>query len=188
MAIPPAHHLTDRSLTPIISSSRTSTQLQALASLTHTSLNAYETVQRLGLGTPQRVMIEHANNGPVILQTFLTPHNPASTAERVSSGSSRLSNGPPTTMLHPGALAEDMSSTTAASASSLEPGRTLPDDVADGPPFLVGIVVASSADGTYEARRTAARLERLGRGVQKSWTDAQNAEHEADSGTHSNAG
>ena len=42
-------------------------------------------------------------------------------------------------------------------------------DDEDSPPRLVGVVVAGSADQTREARKAAARLERVGRDFQKDW-------------------
>ncbi|KAI1758945.1 hypothetical protein GGR53DRAFT_515400 [Hypoxylon sp. FL1150] len=64
-------HLADRSLTPLITSSRSRPQLDALTSLTHTTLSAHESATRLGLGSPQRIMVEHAGGGPVLLQSYL---------------------------------------------------------------------------------------------------------------------
>ncbi|KAI0101772.1 hypothetical protein GGR51DRAFT_311069 [Nemania sp. FL0031] len=68
-----AIHLTDRALTPLITSARAPSQLDFLTTLSHTALSAHESAQRLGLGVPQRIMVEHGD-GPVLLQTFLNPH------------------------------------------------------------------------------------------------------------------
>ncbi|KAI1120574.1 hypothetical protein F5Y10DRAFT_121331 [Nemania abortiva] len=68
-----AIHLTDRALTPLITSARGPDQIDFLTSLSHTALSAHESAQRLGLGVPQRIMVEHGE-GPVLLQTFLNPH------------------------------------------------------------------------------------------------------------------
>ncbi|KAI1093158.1 hypothetical protein F5B19DRAFT_451332 [Rostrohypoxylon terebratum] len=78
-------HLSDRALTPLITSARTQYQLDALTSLSHTALSAHESALRLNLGVPQRVVVEHAGSGPVILQSFLrasTPSSPASAPPR----------------------------------------------------------------------------------------------------------
>jgi len=79
-------HLADRALTPILStapipspsnprpSSRQSQQhLQSLTSLTTTAIAAYNAASRLGLGTPQRIIVETRSSGPVILHSYLNP-------------------------------------------------------------------------------------------------------------------
>ncbi|KAI0811368.1 hypothetical protein GGR55DRAFT_98209 [Xylaria sp. FL0064] len=71
-------HLTDAALTPLITSARAHQHLEYLTALSHTALDAHESAQRLGLGAPQRIMVEHGD-GPVLLQTFLSPHAPSST-------------------------------------------------------------------------------------------------------------
>ncbi|RFU29141.1 hypothetical protein B7463_g7191, partial [Scytalidium lignicola] len=85
-ALQPTHphlavHLSDRSLTTLVSSSRppstttssNNTQAQALSSLTTAAVSAYDSASRLTLGLPQRVMIETQGSGPVILHSFLNP-------------------------------------------------------------------------------------------------------------------
>lgn len=69
-------HLTDRALTPLITSARTPAQLDALTSLTHAALSGREAALRLGLGAPQRIMVEHEVGGPVLLQSFLSAFPP----------------------------------------------------------------------------------------------------------------
>ncbi|KAI1149384.1 hypothetical protein F4825DRAFT_52947 [Nemania diffusa] len=68
-----AIHLTDSALTPLITSARTQAHLDALTTLSHTALSAHESAARLGLGAPQRIMVERGDDGPVLLQTFLSP-------------------------------------------------------------------------------------------------------------------
>jgi hypothetical protein len=73
---PISFHLADRSLTPLISTSQPNNetsqpQAQALSSLTSTAISAYDSASRLGLGLPQRVMIETRLSGPVILHSYL---------------------------------------------------------------------------------------------------------------------
>ncbi|KAI0479932.1 hypothetical protein F4859DRAFT_454011 [Xylaria cf. heliscus] len=65
-------HLTDRALNPLITSARDPTHLARLTSLTQTAQAAHESAARLGLGAAQRIMVEHGD-GPVLLQTFLSP-------------------------------------------------------------------------------------------------------------------
>lgn len=50
-----SHHLSDPTFTPIITSSSSPAQTQALTSLTGTALTAYDAASRLGLGVPQRI-------------------------------------------------------------------------------------------------------------------------------------
>ncbi|KAJ1326661.1 DUF5308 domain-containing protein [Microdochium nivale] len=67
-----ALHLSDRTLTPLVSSARDQNRHDALASLSHTALYAHLTAQRLGFGKPKRIIVEHANNGPLVLQSFIS--------------------------------------------------------------------------------------------------------------------
>ncbi|KXJ91073.1 hypothetical protein Micbo1qcDRAFT_234302 [Microdochium bolleyi] len=67
-----ALHLSDRTLTPLITSARDQQHHDALASLSHTALHAHLTAQRLGFGKPKRIIVEHGNNGPLILQSFIS--------------------------------------------------------------------------------------------------------------------
>ncbi|RYC54655.1 hypothetical protein CHU98_g11555, partial [Xylaria longipes] len=98
-------HLTDRALTPLITSARASQHLSHLTSLVHTAQAAYESAQRLGLGPVQRIMVEHGD-GPVLLQTFLSPIPPPSRSTTPpTNGSGRHSPSPPPPPQHQGALA-----------------------------------------------------------------------------------
>ncbi|RYP78455.1 hypothetical protein DL771_000640 [Monosporascus sp. 5C6A] len=220
-------HLTDRTLTPLITSARASAQqLDALTSLSHTALSGHETASRLGLGVPQRVMVEYGSGGggPVVLQSFVSP-----SLSSASSASASASTPTPGTAgdggidqaaTRPGTQAngadggdtaaegtadgeeqregeqerertthDTMSSTTTARLQRLQlqtqegltAGARVGDDDYSGdaeeeegvntPPMLVGVVVAPSADEVLDARRAAARLERLGRVVQARWAE-----------------
>ncbi|KAI0546016.1 hypothetical protein F4679DRAFT_440465 [Xylaria curta] len=205
-------HLTDRALTPLITSAHSSQHLSHLTNLTHTAQAAHESAYRLGFGPAKRIMVEHGD-GPVLLQTFLSPipiPPPSSHLEgsmtpptngREESAASRHSPSP-----HQGALAlavenrnntatpQPQPTTTTTTTNPIpnpspttvpnlrggaDNNRVLFDDPLDeddeeenpdAPPMLFGIVVASSADDTREARRAAARLERVGREIQSHWT------------------
>ncbi|RYP20512.1 hypothetical protein DL765_002757 [Monosporascus sp. GIB2] len=217
-------HLTDRALTPLITSARASAQqLDALTSLSHTALLGHETASRLGFGVPQRVMVEHGGGGgPLLLQSFLSPSSSASSASASTPtpgtagdpGTDQAATRPGTRAN--GADGEDtvtegaadgkgqgegdgegertthdtMSSTTTARLQRLQlqtqeeltAGARVGDDDYSGdaeeeegvntPPMLVGVVVAPSADEALDARRAAARLERVGRVVQARWAEA----------------
>ncbi|KAI3326712.1 hypothetical protein HD806DRAFT_415252 [Xylariaceae sp. AK1471] len=227
-----ALHLTDRALTPLITSARAQQQLQSLTALSHTALNAHESALRLGLGIPQRIMVEHGE-GPVFLQTFLSPQPAplvlslprddqqhqtrqsapdagmsaavaqlASLSVSSANGATQHSQAPPQNtrpqaQQHQGALAlaaESRGATESglapATAAYLRGGAATDDEHehsafpedehdidneenADAPPILVGIVVAPSSDETLEARRAAARLERVGREIQGRWAELQ---------------
>jgi hypothetical protein len=87
-------HLTDPALTLLISSSSSHQRRQstssspfllptshspryaALTDLTTASLTAYSSAARLGLGLPQRIIIDTTKRGPVILHSFLNPEIP----------------------------------------------------------------------------------------------------------------
>ncbi|KAI0142262.1 hypothetical protein GGR57DRAFT_486274 [Xylariaceae sp. FL1272] len=197
-------HLTDRALTPLITSSRSQSQLSSLTSLTSTSLTAHETVLRLGLGTPQRIMVEHGN-GPVLLQTYITPQpqpqpppssheqsttnptdedpEPSQAAAHLASLSLSPSENQPSNSTHQGALSlaaesrlgADLSTSTLRDGAEAEEPHTLFLDSPTGtedessPPMLVGIVVAPSSDEALDARRAAAKLDRVGREIQERW-------------------
>ncbi|KAI9742290.1 MAG: hypothetical protein M1818_004190 [Claussenomyces sp. TS43310] len=75
-----ALHLTDPALGPLVSSSTTRPSLEALNALQTASLTTYTTAARLGLGLPQRVMIETARGGPVLLHSYLSPQSPQRSA------------------------------------------------------------------------------------------------------------
>ncbi len=78
-------HLADRALTPILSTSsipspndanpplQSQAQSQAMSSLTTAAISAYDSASGLGLGVPQRIMIETNSSGPVILHSYLNP-------------------------------------------------------------------------------------------------------------------
>lgn len=78
-------HLADRALTPILStaqipspsdprpSRQSQAHLQSLTSLTTTAIAAFESASRLGLGIPQRIIVETRSSGPVILHSYLNP-------------------------------------------------------------------------------------------------------------------
>lgn len=72
--------LSDSLLTPLLSSASDGSSIHTNGSvaaaqqdLQSTSLTVYATARRLGLGKPLRVMIETANNGPVVLQSYISP-------------------------------------------------------------------------------------------------------------------
>ncbi|RYO94038.1 hypothetical protein DL762_000786 [Monosporascus cannonballus] len=218
-------HLTDRALTPLITSAHASAQqLDALTSLSHTALSGHETASRLDLGVPQRVMVEHGGGGgPVLLQSFLSPSSSPSSASTPTPGTAGDA-GTDQAATRPGTRAngadggdtvtedtaggegqgqgqgqgererertthDTMSSTTTARLQRLQlqtqeeltAGARVGDDDYSGdaeeeegvntPPMLVGVVVAPSADEALDARRAAAKLERVGRVVQARWAD-----------------
>jgi len=137
-------HLTDSTLTPLITSSSSPTHLNSLTSLASTALNSHTAVSRVKLGQPQRVMVEYPDRGAVILQSFIDPQQKEES--------------------RPGTSSHDSTSTGGCAF------KTSPeDDDESSPPRLVGVVVAGSADQTKEARRAAARLEKVGRDFQKEW-------------------
>ncbi|RYP35091.1 hypothetical protein DL767_003996 [Monosporascus sp. MG133] len=219
-------HLTDRALTPLITSARASAQqLDALTSLSLSALSAHETASRLGLGVPQRVMVEHGGGGggPLVLQTFLSPSSSSASSASASTLAPGTAGdgGTDQAATRPGTRAngadggdtaaegtaegdeqgegepepertthDTMSSTTTARLQRLQlqtqeeltaEARVGDDDYSgdaeeeegvNTPPLLVGIVVAPSADEALDARRAAARLERVGRVVQARWAEA----------------
>lgn len=139
-------HLTDSTLTPLITSSSSPTHLNSLTSLASTALTSHAAVSRVKLGQPQRVMVEYPDRGAVVLQSFIDPQT------QQQAGESR-----------PGTSSRESTSTRASTS------KVTGDEDEGKPPRLVGVVVAGSADQTKEARRAAARLERVGREFQREW-------------------
>lgn len=199
MATPPssnlAVHLADRAGTPLVSSSQSNhnpqsqTQLQALSSLTAAAITAYDTASRLGLGLPQRIMIEMQSSGPIILHSFLNP----TTAQR-----------PPTLYLEDHDSVRDiveqaredlrpLSGTT--DTESMGQDRETNEELVNGvsgsgdiqdtletespsqpPPMLIASVVAPAVDAAA-ARRAAASLEQTARIFQREWAREQEESH-----------
>ncbi|KAI0971570.1 hypothetical protein F4678DRAFT_89026 [Xylaria arbuscula] len=196
-----ALHLTDRALTPLITSARANRHLDDLSALSHTALDALESAQRFGLGTPQRIIVEHGE-GPILLQTFLSPRRPTATNHATPENNTSQPSPPPNSQAqqpqHQGALALAVENRSSGSTSTVTTeahlrggaatpdaadqhpiyrGDNNPDIIVDGnvdpdnPPMLLGIVVAASTDDAFEARRAAARLERVGREIQGRWLE-----------------
>jgi len=194
-------HLSDRALTPIVSSSRSSstnhqsresrTQAQALSSLTSTAITAYDTASRLGLGVPLRIMIE-TTSGPLILHSFLNPQSThRQRSQRVHSDDGRGIVEQTRDDLRPlsgttdtGSIGEGRDKSEAlVNGIAHENNVPTEDDENDEStirpaPLLIASVVAPSAADAGEARRAAARLERTGREFQREWIREQEESHE----------
>ena len=180
-----ALHLSDRAGTPIISSSRSpstslQTQAQALSSLTSVAITAFDSASRLGLGIPQRIMIEMQASGPVILHSYLTPQSTQRPPYRRLRGheTEREIVEQAREELRPLSAATDSGIESAALVNGVtNDGQDSLDETEDEetetriqqPPLLISSVVAPSAADTSEARRAAARLGRAGRDFQREW-------------------
>lgn len=140
-------------LTPLITSSSSPSHLDSLTSLTSSALSSQTAAQRAHLGRPQRIMVEYPDSGAVVLQTYLDPRESAA-ADATSNGS---------------AHGKDADNLTSSVDEDDAPDLHHPPHSEDAAPMLVGVVVAASSEEAREARRAAARLERLGREFQKEW-------------------
>ncbi|KAH8670978.1 hypothetical protein BX600DRAFT_434115 [Xylariales sp. PMI_506] len=186
-------HLADRTLTPLVTSARTEPQLQALSATSHTAFLAHEAASHLGHGKPQRIMVEHGPDGPVLLHSFLSPagddtSSSSSSTTSAPSPESATANAVSTARQRQRSLENRMSSLSTATTAALQQqysGLTAPEDpdVAGGgawgeeddpsaPPMLLTTVIAPGADSVLDARRASARLERVGREVQHRWFES----------------
>lgn len=172
-----AYHLSDIALSPILSSSNTSSR--ALQSLATSALTASDLASRLGLGTPQRMMIE--TTGPLILHSFLNPPSqpaPPKTAQAILEQardelrplSGTTETGSPTQRERQltGSSTVPNGATTMTSTN-----KTSEESNSAQPPLLVATVIAPTASDAGEARRLAGRIEKIGKDFQREWVAEQ---------------
>ena len=164
-ALPSQHptlslHLADDALTPLITSSRSRAHLESLTSLATSALSSQTAAQRVGMGAVERIMVEYP--GAVVLQTYL----------QGSEDSSSNNNRSSTTMPRGGSISTSASKkTTTTAGEEGEEGEEEEEDM--GAPRLVGVVVAGRAQEAGEAKRAAARRERVGREFQSQWAASE---------------
>lgn len=185
-----ALHLTDRALNPILTSAHSQSQLEALTSLTTTSLTAHAAANRFSLGPAQRIIVEHGPGSPVVLASFLNgadalPNGGETSASAAAAAAANSNNTPSSSSSSfprpavSGAAAAATSSADSASVATARAGATDTGrsgaDAEDAAPMLVGVVVAATGEEAMEARRAAGRLERVGREFQREWADEEGA-------------
>ena len=178
-------HLTDLTLTPLISSSSSQSHLESLTSLATTALTGQAAIQRINLGAPQRVMVEYPDRGALVLQSYLDPAASIASATTTTTTASHHSSSRPETP-HQGHHSRpdtangdgggggggDLrvgSSHGKGKSPARQPEAVISPE--DAPPMLVSVVVAGSADQAHEARRAAEKLERVGREFQREWLE-----------------
>ena len=154
-----SYHLTDREKTPVTTSAASQPQFDSLTSLAATALTTLSAASRLGLGTPERVVVEHAG-GRVVLCSFL---DPAATAADEDDG--RAQGQLPSVARH----RDGMRAAEQQQRQQAREARGDEEDVPELPPMLISVVVGAGEEDMAEARRTAGMLERMGRGVQREW-------------------
>ncbi|TFB06205.1 hypothetical protein CCMA1212_002242 [Trichoderma ghanense] len=164
-----ALHLTDLTLTPLITSSSSPAHLESLTSLTSSAITAQTAAQRANLGRPQRIMVEYPDSGAVVLQSYLDP--------RESGGGGLAESEAGSVSKYKHDHGHDVDADAEVDVDADDATVRTADDA--GPPVLIGVVVAASSDDAREARRAAARLERIGREIQKEWA-AQGLDNDTD--------
>ena len=197
-----AQHLADRTLTPIISSATTlpsrstdyssQSQLEALTSLTSSAIAAFEAASRLGLGIPQRIMVE-TSPGPILLHSFLSPQSRSRLAQNDNTDERGIVEQAREELRSISATTEDdlsadeggeepASINGARNGEDANEDRNAQDggngddeeeDTTQRPPLLIATVVAASVTELGDARRAAAQLERTGREIQREWLKEQ---------------
>ncbi|KAK1250571.1 hypothetical protein MKX08_010574 [Trichoderma sp. CBMAI-0020] len=169
-------HLTDLTLTPLITSSSSQSHLEALTKLTSSAITSQTTAQRANLGRPQRIMVEYPDSGAVVLQSYLDPRESGGgggSADHISEPDSFSKYKYKDEHEH---IADDDDDSSSTRTPDTARPATADDSVA---PTLISVVVAATSDDAREARRAAARLERIGREFQREWT-AQGLEQDTD--------
>jgi len=167
-------HLSDLTLTPLITSSSSPSHLDSLTSLTSSALSSQTAAQRAQLGRPQRIMVEYPDAGAVVLQSYLDPPPPppptSAAAANTTSRSRKNSSGP---------YRDDRGDSLGVAGGGGGGSTGAGARSEDAAPMLVGVVVAGSSNEAKEARRAAVRLERVGREFQREWA-AQASERTTD--------
>lgn len=166
-------HLTDLTLTPLITSSSSQSHLESLTKLTSSAITSQTTAQRANLGRPQRIMVEYPDSGAVVLQSYLDPRESGGSVDHISEPDSFSKYKYKDEHEH---IADDDDDSSSTRTPDTARPATADDSVA---PTLISVVVAATSDDAREARRAAARLERIGREFQREWT-AQGLEQDAD--------
>lgn len=170
-ALPSQHptlslHLADDALTPLITSSRSRAHLESLTSLATSALSSQTAAQRVGMGAVERIMVEYP--GAVVLQTYL---------QGSEDGNSSNNNRSSTTMTRGGSISTSASKKTTTTTGEGEEGEGEEGEGEEeedmGAPRLVGVVVAGRTQEAGEAKRAAARLERVGREFQSQWAASE---------------
>ncbi|CAG8980582.1 hypothetical protein HYALB_00002580 [Hymenoscyphus albidus] len=192
-----AYHLSDITLSPILSSNQSSPR--ALQSLTTTALTASDLASRLGLGTPQRIMIE--TKGPLILHSFLNPQSqtppprtPQAIIEQARDELRPLSGNTETTEtdspIHRENQLTGSAPLTNGTSTIANPTESTEESGPAQPPLLVATVIAPSIADAREARRLAGRIERIGKDFQREWVveQTQTEERESDGGSEGEDG
>lgn len=197
-------HLSDRALTPILSSSSNSPQTSdaapgshsstheslheiqadALADLTTTSVAAYDTASRLGLGLPQRIMVESVDNGPVIVHSYISPPRSQSAPMNEDAMGAALVKQT-RALLRPVSQQTDVGAGQGGQDDHYGRHDISRDDEEEEesegfePPLLIATVIAPSGAEAVQARRATTKLERIGREFQRQWQQDERQRREA---------
>lgn len=192
-----ALHLADRALSPIFCSANAEattdisgvTQASALSSLTNTGVTAYDISQRVGAGTPLRIIVETKRSGPLLLTSYL---NPPSTGTRDNQSSSRnktKSSGSDIRDLCCRSDSDKIGFSTKCTqkyftnTSDSTIGQDFKNEgqntygYSPSPPLLIASVIARSSTEAPEAKKAMTRLVRAGRECQIAWIKEHTEAH-----------
>ncbi|RKF79254.1 hypothetical protein GcC1_048006 [Golovinomyces cichoracearum] len=181
-----ALHLADRALSPIFCSASSEvttdlsgvTQASALSSLTNTGVTAYDISQRVGAGTPLRIIVETKRSGPLLLTSYLnTPltgmrDNQNSLRNKARSSDSDkigLSNK------YKEKYFTNTGDSTVERDFKNESQNTY--GYSPSPPLLIASVIARCSSEAPEAKKAMTRLVKAGRDCQVAWIKEHTEAH-----------
>ncbi|RKF80074.1 hypothetical protein GcM3_049013 [Golovinomyces cichoracearum] len=192
-----ALHLADRALSPIFCSASSEattdlsgvTQASALSSLTNTGVTAYDISQRVGAGTPLRIIVDTKRSGPLLLTSYLnTPltgmrDNQNSLRNKARSSGSDIRDLGYRSDSDKIGLSNKYKEKYFTNTSDSTVERDFKNEsqntygYSPSPPLLIASVIARSSSEAPEAKKAMTRLVKAGRECQVAWIKEHTEAH-----------